>query len=245
VVDGYSVSNRFREAVLEVLKQNPGPMTVQDIFVGVKTRVPDLCDDSIPCVHKGKRYHRPEWQHKVRWALLGLRINGQIRRVGKGTYEVLPERVKAEIGKESLPKIKAGDTHDELVGILVDLGNTLGFVTKTGEATPDGVYRLDVTWKDFEAHAPIKVFEVEVGGSVDHALSSLAHAYDVWRPEALFLVISDEKDLTRAKKLVEPIVRGAFSRISNRLRLYTGAGIKELHSNLEIHKEVLKDLARR
>ena len=70
-------------------------------------------------------------------------------------------------------------SHGELVEYLLDLGKWLGFVAKKEEYTPDGVYRIDVVWRDAEGHAPLKVFEVEVSGDVDRALARLAHAFDM------------------------------------------------------------------
>jgi hypothetical protein len=70
--------------------------------------------------------------------------------------------------------------------MICKIGEVLGFIVKTEESTPDRTYRHDVTWRDYEAHSPLKVFEVEVSHSIDHALSSLAHAHDIWRPERLF-----------------------------------------------------------
>jgi len=67
-------------------------------------------------------------------------------------------------------------------------------------------------------HSPIKVFEVEMSHRVDHALASLTHVYDIWRPERLYLIVADERDLNRAVRLVEPYVKGAFYRISRRLK---------------------------
>ncbi len=107
------------------------------------------------------------------------------------------------------------------------------------------IYRCDVTWRDYEAHSPIKVFEVEVSHRIDHALSSLMHAYDVWRPEGLYLIVLDERDVNRAQRLVEPYVKGAFYRISKRLRIYTYLSIKELYENLQSYKELVRDLSER
>jgi hypothetical protein len=36
------------------------------------------------------------------------------------------------------------------------------------------------------------------------------HAYDKWRCEQLWLVVSDESRADRARKLVEPKLRGCF-----------------------------------
>jgi len=162
------------------------------------------------------------------------------------SYEFVTGRSirKAEIRGKREFKERAV-THGDLLNMLREIGETLGFFAKVEENTPDGVYRCDVTWRDYEAHSPIKVFEVEVSHRIDHALSSLMHAYDVWRPESLYLIVLDEKDIHRAVKLVEPYVKGAFYRISRRLRIYTYTNVKELYESLQAHKEFVRDLSTR
>jgi len=136
-------------------------------------------------------------------------------------------------------------THKDLINMLRDIGEMLCFVVKIEDFTPDKTYRCDMTWRDYEEHSPLKVFEIEVSGNVDHALASLAHAYDVWRPECLYLVVSDEKDLERAKRLVEPRLKGAFSRLRGRLKVLTWKEVLTLHSTLSPQRELVKELASR
>jgi len=136
-------------------------------------------------------------------------------------------------------------THKDLVNMLRGIGEMLCFVVRVEDSTPDKIYRCDVTWRDYEEHSPLKVFEVEVSGNVDHALASLAHAYDVWRPESLYLVVSDERDLERAKKLVEPRLKGAFSRLRGRLKVLTWKEVLTLHTTLGSQRELVRELASR
>jgi len=136
-------------------------------------------------------------------------------------------------------------THSELVNMICEIGRILGFYVKNEESTPDHIYRCDVTWRDYEAHSPLKVFEVEMSGNVDHALSSLTHAYDIWRPEQLYLIVLDERDLNRALKLVEPRLMGAFSRLRERLKVLTCKEVKELYDNLSSYGSLIKELSRK
>jgi len=200
--------------------------------------------------------------------LVGTPANMQ-RPIGEEDYQLIlaemekppiqitfaPRRVPAGLVKEAERKKMKEETlapphpptpsHRALIQMLHEVGEVLGFVARIEEQTPDGVYRCDATWRDYEAHSPIKVFEVEVSGNVDHALSSLAHAYDTWRPEGLYLIVSDESDLNRARKLVEPRVRGAFSKISGRLKVWTWPNLKELYDNIKPHEEFIRDLSKR
>ena len=153
-----------------------------------------------------------------------------------------PTETKME---EKAAEVKEEATHDKIVAMLREIGEVLGFIPKVEGTSPDGVYRYDVTWRDSEAHAPIKVFEVEISRRIDHALSSLAHAYDIWRPETLYLIVLDERDRSRAIKLVDPYVKGAFYRTSRRLRIHTYAEIISLHEDMVKHKDLLRDLSLR
>ena len=146
-------------------------------------------------------------------------------------------------GKKELPSPTI--THSELINMICEIGRILGFYVKNEESTPDHIYRCDVTWRDYEAHSPLKVFEVEMSGNVDHALSSLTHAYDIWRPEQLYLIVLDERDLNRALKLVEPRLMGAFSRIRERLKVLTCKEVKELYDNLSSYGSLIKELSRK
>jgi hypothetical protein len=99
-------------------------------------------------------------------------------------------------------------------------------------------------WSDAEGHAPLKAFEVELSGEVDKALARLAHAYDMWRCEQLWLVVSDEGRAERARRLAEPRLRGSFARLRGRLEVL-GRGLHGLHAALRQHAELARRLARR
>jgi len=162
--------------------------------------------------------------------------------VDEGDLEVLSVG-RTVVSEDELMPLTEEINHTKLLSILQELGVLLGFIAKIEEYMPDRIYRCDVTWRDYEAHSPIKVFEVELSRNIDHALSSLTHALDVWRPEQLYLVVSDERDLARAEKLVEPRVRGAFARISGRLNILTWVDVVNLYDAIKPHKDLLKHLA--
>jgi hypothetical protein len=143
------------------------------------------------------------------------------------------------------PRGRVGSSHEDLVRELLELGEWLGFVTRKDERTPDNVYRLDVTWRRSPERPPVKVFEVELGRDVDRALARLKHAYDVWNCQQLWLVVSDEASAERARKLVEPVLRGAFEEIRDRVIILGWRDVHRLHMCLKHYKDVLKELMRR
>lgn len=77
----------------------------------------------------------------------------------------------------------------------------------------------------------MKIFEIEVRGIVYRAISRLARGYNMRDPE-LYLVVSDEKDRERAEKLVEPVVKSAFSRIKYELVVLSIQDILDMYECL-------------
>jgi hypothetical protein len=140
---------------------------------------------------------------------------------------------------------KGCPSHDELVKELLEIGEWLNFIVKREEPTPDNVYRIDVTWREVEDHAPIKVFEVEVSGDVDKALIRLAHAHDKWRCEQLWLIVSDEAKAERAKKLIEPRLKGSFARIKDKVKILSYKELHNMYTSLKSYKELLISMSKR
>jgi hypothetical protein len=136
-------------------------------------------------------------------------------------------------------------THDVLVEELLNMGRWLGFVVKRNEPTPDNLYKLDVTWRDAEDHRPLKAFEVEFSGDVDKALARLAHAYDKWGCEQLWLIVSDEAKSERARKLLEPRLKGSFARIRDKVIIVGWEDIHNMYESVEPYKELLERLSKR
>ena len=137
---------------------------------------------------------------------------------------------------------KAGGfrSHIIIVDMIKEIGEILGFYTKTGEYTPDKVHRIDVTWRVHPTHSPLKVWEVETSGNVVLALARLKHAFDIWHSE-LYLVVSDAK----TKEKAESIVRGAFAGIEKFLTVIGADEITNLYNSLKPHKDLISKLAKK
>ncbi|MEM0202346.1 MAG: EVE domain-containing protein [Archaeoglobaceae archaeon] len=154
--------------------------------------------------------------------------------------QMIKHSAKDKMLEKDKKRLDKDELHKNLVRMLKEIGEAMNFIVKTEESTPDGVYRYDVTWRYYEGHAPIKVFEVELSGNIDKGLARLAHAYDIWRPEYLYIIIPDE-DSNRVKRLVE---KGAFSILQGRLKILTCAAVKELYESVAPHLELVKDLSK-
>ena len=135
-------------------------------------------------------------------------------------------------------------THERMKVTLKEIGEMLNFVAKKEERSPDRIYRYDGTWRDSEGHVPIKVFEVELSHNIDLALLRLSHANDIgWKNPCL--VILEERDKDRIKKLLEPRLTGAFSKIGRILKVYTAHEIHDLHRSLTRHRILIRELSTR
>lgn len=149
------------------------------------------------------------------------------------------------IDEQALEGIRSkAEGHKNIVDMIKEIGEALGFYVKTEEYTPDKVHRLDVTWRDHPTHSPLKVWEVERSGNVVLALARLKHAFDIWHPE-LYLVVSDAKTKEKAESIVRPQIKGAFAEIEKFLTVIGTDEITNLYNSLKPHKDIISKLARK
>ena len=123
----------------------------------------------------------------------------------------------------------------------------LGYYVKT-EFERD-VHRFDVVWwgseRDFNGKKhPAAVFEVQRGGSLVEALARLKHALDRWNIYGLYLVVTEEEDVERARRLVEPHLEGSFHELQGRLRIYTASRVREIRDALIKYKNEITELSK-
>lgn len=78
--ESLSQHSAFAETILFLLKQ--GPKDMKSLYISVQNIHPDLCDDSVKLVIKGKVWNQERWHHQVREAVLTLRRKGRIRQQG-------------------------------------------------------------------------------------------------------------------------------------------------------------------
>lgn len=186
--------------------------------------------------------------------LVANNLIGVTDRSGKATHTF------TEVGSHTITAIREGyasisvsvevqsaeyeRTHERMTVTLKEIGEMLNFMAKKEERSPDRIYRYDGTWRDSEGHVPIKVFEVELSHNIDLALLRLSHANDIgWKNPCLVLL--DERDKDRIKKLLEPRLTGAFSKIARILKIYTADEIDDLHRSLTHHRSLIRELGTR
>ena len=147
-----------------------------------------------------------------------------------------------EIFKIQIPKKPSSR---ELQDMLKEIGEMLGFSASKEVDSPDGVYRHDVVWRTHPTHRPIKVFEVERSRDrIEHALSALKHANDMWGSQ-LFLIVRSERDQKRAENLIEPKLRGSFAEIGDKVIVWTYPKVIQIYNTIKQFQEPLRLLSRR
>ncbi len=125
--------------------------------------------------------------------------------------------------------------HKSLQDMLMELAIQYG-------RFPEKEFRLerlqyDVVWKRVKSGNPVKVFEIQVHGSLESALTKLKHAYDTWNAD-LFLVVTSLKEVERAEYLLS----GSFHEIQNRTSLFLGTEVYEMLTHKIKHGHMEKKL---
>ena len=174
---------------------------------------------------------RNRWHQLVQRAGRELIARGEVKR--DSSRWVLTPKGRRLLDEEALqvtpaqPELKGTPhriTHKEAQQMLIDIGRMLG---RHAEAEYE---YYDVVWRDSLSSPRLShVFEVQISGSVDSALTRLKHAYDAQRSK-VFLVIADERDTRFAGKRLS----GSFHEI---LDVITVLGVGELQKFYEAVKE--------
>jgi hypothetical protein len=138
---------------------------------------------------------RSRWRRLVQRAGRRLAKKGEVRRE-RARWELTPQgRRRVEAETMQLAPVPAGGErppralpHKEAQRMLVEIGLMLG---RHAEAEFE---HYDVVWRDSPSAPRLShVFEVQISGSVDSALTRLMQAYEAQRSR-LFLVLADERD---------------------------------------------------
>ena len=182
---------------------------------------------------------RSRWHRVVQRAGQQLAARGELRRENL-RWELTPagrRRVEAEAMQLSPTPARADSvkrtlSHQEAQRMLVEIGAMLG---RHAEAEFE---RYDVVWRDSPAAPRLShVFEVQISGSVDSALTRLKHAYDAQRSRPI-LVIADERDTRFAKRRLT----GSFHEIWEVVTVIGTGELERLYESLKVQAELLEKL---
>lgn len=185
---------------------------------------------------------RSRWARAVQRAGRQLEEKGELRRE-KDEWKITArglKRVEAEaMTLDATAALAEGKektlTHKEAQAMLVEIGLMLG---KHAEAEFE---HYDVVWRDSASSPRLShVFEVQISGSVDSALTRLKHAYDAQRSRP-FLVVAGERDRRFAGKRLS----GSFHEIWDIITVIGVGELQRLYESLKVHENLLGALVDR
>src|SRR5215210_954795 len=181
---------------------------------------------------------RSLWHRVVQRAGRQLIEKGEMRR--QGTLWTLTSKGRRRIEAEEMRPTEApaqtqpprAISHKDAQDMLVELGRMMG---RHAEREFD---YYDVVWRE-TANSPrlSHVFEVQIAGSVDSALTRLKHAYDAQRSR-LFLIIADE----RAANFAGKRLTGSFHEILEMVTVIGVGELKRLYESLNSQRELLEKI---
>lgn len=187
------------------------------------------------------RFRKEEWKtsgithpdllYRVRSGFQGLskEISDHLIEELNKSYEKTPAIVGTSYVKEPKAKYRSVSLHDDLKEKLLIIGGIQKFIAEK-EYRLDG-WRLDVTWRRVERGVPTYVFEIQIGGNINDALTKLKHAFDLWNSKLYLIARGEEKDK------VNNLLEGTFHEIRNHLKFITPEEVKELYEHKRnLHK---------
>jgi len=171
-----------------------------------------------------------------------LEEKGELRReknqwklTAKGLKRVEAEEMQLDARSVPVERKEKTLTHKEAQELLVEIGLMLG---KHAEAEFE---HYDVVWRDSASSPRLShVFEVQISGSVDSALTRLKHAYDAQRSRP-FLVVADERDRRFAGKRLT----GSFHEIWDIITVIGVGELQRFYEALKGHQTLLEKIVTR
>lgn len=182
---------------------------------------------------------RNRWQRVVQLAAQHLTNSGDIKRTSKG-WALTPQGEQRIVSEDLIivneapleTTISQLPTHRRVQEMLLEIGSILGRHAETE------FEHYDVVWRDsFTSPRLSHVFEVQISGSVDSALTRLKQAYDAQRSK-LFLVIANERD----KKFADKRLIGSFHEIIDLVHVVGVGELQKLYNAIKAEQELLKKL---
>ncbi|MDM7274754.1 MAG: hypothetical protein P3X22_001330 [Thermoprotei archaeon] len=182
--------------------------------------------------------------YQVEYRLLWLRALEVVDKSGQ-KYILTSYGMKFVESLETPLEVRKEPSHNEVVNMLIELGETLGFYVKREESIPSKRRRCDVTWRSREksSEPPDKVFEVALSiERIRDALSKLEHVAKLWRPYQLYIVVADEENVKKAEDLMEDL--WTISR-TYKPRVVSWTDIKAVYECWKTKKDLVKELSSR
>jgi hypothetical protein len=229
---------RIELPILQELEATGGSDQLRYLYDRLVRYFPQLTPDDL---EQRSPRGRSAWHRAVQRAGRQLVERGELRRdgsrwtiTGRGRRRTEAEDLRP-VATEVKTEAPRAVSHKEAQQMLVEIGRMLG---RHAEAEFD---YYDVVWRDSASSPRLShVFEVQVAGSVDSALTRLKHAYDSQRSR-LFLVIADE----RAARFAGRRLTGSFHEIWEVISIIGVGELKRLYESLVAQKELLDKIIAR
>lgn len=233
---------RIELPILQELLATGGHEDVRFLYARLVAYFPQLEDNEIGAIDNG---HRSQWRRLVQRAGRTLDDKREIERrqglwtiTGAGRRRASDEAqlfALAEASETAQPR--AALTHTDVQQMLLDIGRVLGYY-----AEAEFEY-YDVVWRASRSSPRLThVFEVQHKGNIDAALAKLKRAYEAQRSKP-YLVLTSERDTTRALKSMTPARTGAFHEIGGATTILSFEQLHRLHRALTSVEDLLTKLS--
>ena len=217
--------------ILQELSDTGGTDEVRFLYERLIAYFPQITEEETVEIKNGENQ---TWRKTVQKAGKTLDEKNFIRR-NRGLWKIT-EKGKTKISEETSGFTLTESKHNELSHLhiqemLVEIGESLKFYAEKE-------YEFyDVVWREtLKSPRLSHVFEVQSKGNIDSAFAKLKRAHHNQRSK-IFLVISSERDLNRARKSLAQ----EFHDIESILVILTFPQIKIVHHNLKYIAEILKE----
>ena len=210
------LSPNIETPILQELSAVGGTDDVRFLYVRLISYFPSLSDAEISAIKAGEQKY---WKKAVQKAGKILDENNLIRRE-RGIWSL------TEKGRKSVEA--------ETDGIIVKIGEILGFYAETE------FQYYDVVWRETPQSQRLShVFEVQSKGNLDSAFAKLKRAHDAQRSK-IFLILSSERDTNRANKSLMQ----EFRELENVLMILSFVELRKIHENLSAIADFLPNFLR-
>ena len=231
-------SSRVELPILQELEATGGSDQLRYLYERLVRYFPQLTPDDLS---QKSATNRSAWHRVVQRAGRQLEDQGEIRR--ERTRWTITQKGRHRAEAEAMRPAPAGAvieapraiSHKDAQMMLVEIGRMLG-----RHAEIEFEY-YDVVWRDSPASPRLShVFEVQVAGSVDSALTRLKHAYDAQR-SLLFLVVADE----RSARFAGRRLTGSFHEIWDAITVIGIGELARMYESLNSQIELLEKIIAR
>lgn len=237
----YPSATRIELPILEELIATGGHEDVRFLYERLVAYFPQLEETEIRAIRNG---HRSQWRRLVQRAGRALNDQRQIERrhgfwtiTGAGRKRATDEGQLFSVSEApQVARLRPALSHTDIQQMLLDIGRVLGY-----DAESEFEY-YDVVWRASSSSPRLShVFEVQHKGNIDAALAKLKRAYEAQRSKP-FLVITSERDTTRALKSMNAARTGAFHEIGRATTILSFEQLSRLHRALTSVEDLLREL---